>query len=354
MTELWDTGSHLETRIAGEPAAIHAVADWVREQARSAGRRLAEEAVAARRVLDLGWQGEAQQAFRTAVGRAIGAADDFGGLAERAAAELDRLGTALRQAQDAMADLRAEAEAARLDVAGTTISFPGRYPLAMPDRGSVEGIVEAWDRAAFSHRVITDRWETALAEAALVVADLADALRAMRSPLLVAGYCSALNGGTLSAGDVEGVDAVGAVLFASNVAVTGTGSAMKEGYLRSTPDRAAGVRGLGFITLGVGVAVDIDAGESVTQALVSQGAGALTVAAWSSTLTPTITAGGGVVGTAAAPGVGTVVGAGGAMALSTVSAVVAGGWVNSKVDDAFEDDEPEPEPESRGPHGSGR
>lgn len=347
----------LDTTLPGDPAAIRRSALWVREQMGVGAVEVAEETLRARDVLERGWQGEAQTAFHGAASALVRAGDALAAVAARGADEMEALAEALEIAQSRMATLRAEAAAAGLEVtAGGIAPAPGNVladsamATTVKDDSPIPGdplgleAAAAWQRASTGHRVILDLWENALARAEALVAEIAVAVRALRAPLLMAGRPSILDADAPATPD-QAVER--RILLAESAALSGLDQVHRQGSVRSGVVPRTALKVGGVATLGIGISLDMEAGESKQQAVLSQGAAAL-VSSAGAALTPFATAGGASVGSAVAPGPGTVAGGVAATAGAIALTMKASELADKLVDEQYEEDPPPPTAEDVG------
>ena len=114
----------IETRVDGSPASVDAAAAWLRDALQAALGRAADKVVSARQTAERQWQGQAGAAYAEYAADIVTVTDDQADRVARAADRFEAYGVRLRQLQERMAGLRAEASGGGLVVAGTVIAPP--------------------------------------------------------------------------------------------------------------------------------------------------------------------------------------------------------------------------------------
>ncbi|MEP7740072.1 hypothetical protein ABKW28_20695 [Nocardioides sp. 31GB23] len=344
----------VDTELKGSPDSIAAAARWLEGSLVAAVGDGGERVLAARRAASADWQGATATGFVSRMGVAVEKIDLVHDSASSAARELAAYAATLRRLQARMAEIRASARAAGLTVSayvveppGAAPSHPGPEPAGRVSPTLVDARAAALDAFA-AHQARVEAYERAGADAAAVREEWRGGVLALE------GEYRGLTGPgmALTALDIAGGLGSSAVTFhASLVRATGTEIAGQAArYLDLIPREPGGfgnhdldhwdaekIKGddiarqadeldgrakgaslkLGGALAVVGVGLDLAAGESPTQAVVSNGGGlvaAITIGATAGSVIP-------VVGTA----VGAVVGA-------SVGIVVSGA-----IDSFFED-----------------
>lgn len=253
----------LETRVEGDPAALEAYADWVRRHvaavADDAASDVADAATSGR-----AWSGAAGQAF---LDRAGGLAGALHGLASRAAEAADLLAAhaqVLRAAQAAADAVRRRAAAAGLPVVGTLVHGPGAPALLPAGAEAAAYAARAAQQEAFAAaQAEVQRIRGMLAESLPLLADAVDVYRGLvGDQWAIAAAQASLDWLTGAAARDERLLRVGRLPGGS-----------AEADRLAAAARSAKATG-GPALFGLGVAWDLQQGESLGQAVASNGAGA--------------------------------------------------------------------------------
>lgn len=350
----------IDTELTGSPDSIDAAARWLDGSLAAAVGEGGERVVAARRAASADWQGASATGFVSRMGVAVEKIDLVHDGASSAARELTAYAATLRRLQARMAEIRASARAAGLTVTAYVVEPPGAAPChpgpepvgrvsptlvdaraaALGAFAAHQARVEAYQRAATAAAAVREEWRGG-------VLALEDEYRGLTGP-----------GMALTALDVAGGFRT-AVVQANASALRTAGERLgqqADDYLElitrdprgfgnhdldhwdaqklrgadmvakaeDIETRAKGVSlKVGGALAAVGVGLDLAAGESPTQAVVSNGGGfAASVLAGAGT--------GALVGSfIPAPGVGTAVGA--------VVGAGVGVFTSGAIDSLFED-----------------
>lgn len=353
----------LTTVIPGDPAELTVVATWLRG---SLGGALdgSELTLQSARQDDGGWDGTAGDAFRTRMSTAYTHAANLNDALVTATTAIDTFALALTTAQSDAAAVREAAAAAGLTLTTTGIRAPAIWPIpAPPPPGSSAASAQSYYLAQDARSDNVAHWQAyaaasvELARITRTLAGAAEALDDVRADVEVVKVPVA---SLLSTALVDGVAGTTAPLVAGPAGRLLTAAATIESNTRlpgaslhprlfykdlddasrlraradALPDRSSTVLKTGrAVSVGVGVAfagvsvwMDLRAGESKTQATVSNFAG----------LTASIAAGGlvgGGIGTLIpVPVVGTVVGYG----VGALTGAVVGIYTSGFVDSLFE------------------
>lgn len=350
----------IDTELTGSPGSIEAAARWLEGSLAAAVGEGGERVVAARRAASADWRGASATGFVSRMGVAVAKIDLVHDGASSAARELAAYAATLRRLQARMAEIRAGARAAGLGVSGYVVeppgaapSHPGPSPVGQVSPTLVDAHAMALDAFA-AHQARVEAYQRAAAAAAAVreelrggVLALEDEYRGLTGP-----------GMALTAMDIAGGFRTAGVLANASALRTAGEQLGKQAddYLElitrdprgfGNPDldhwdaqklkgadmaaeakdvetRAKGTAlKLGGALTVVGVGLDLAAGESPTQAVVSNGGGfAASVIAGAGT--------GAFVGSfIPVPGVGTAVGA--------VVGAGVGVFTSGAIDSLFED-----------------
>lgn len=114
----------IDTFIAGNPADIRRVEDWIRTTLGTTIGNVADAAARARRIADDAWEGDASETYLDRSSEHVHAVDDFHERTSRTADVFAGLAGELSRALSDMAGIRARAAAAGLPVVGNTIGDP--------------------------------------------------------------------------------------------------------------------------------------------------------------------------------------------------------------------------------------
>lgn len=352
------------TVVDGDPTELTTIATWLRSSLGS-GVDEAGAALGSVRQDDGGWDGAAGDAFRgrmdTAYKHAIGLYDTT----QSGALGIDTFSSALRTAQTDVAAARTAAATAGLTVTATAILAPAavqpRPTTPLSDATAAQ--VQAYNTAVTAYNTNVTRWQayttastevtrigTALDTAATTLADVRADVLAVTVPtasILLAGVIDTYAGlGTAAvAGQAAHLRTLAETLEA-NIKLPGAAlnpdlfyqdlddaARLRAQAAGASDDAIRGVRAgrvfgaaTGGILTGVAIWMDIEAGESVTQATVSN------VAGFAASVGVGVAIGAGVGTLIPVPIVGTVVGA--------VAGAIVGGAVgiftSGMVDGLFE------------------
>jgi hypothetical protein len=329
----------IDTELTGSPGSIDAAARWLEGSLAAAVGEGGERVVAARRAASAGWQGASATGFVSRMGVAVAKIDLVHDGASSAARELASYAATLRRLQARMAEIRAGARAAGLGVSGYVVeppgpapSHPGPSPVGQVSPTLVDAHADALDAFA-AHQARVEAYQRAAAAAAAVREELRGGVLALE------GEYRGLTGPgmTLTAVDIAGgFRAAGVLANASALRTAGEQLGKQaDDYLelitrdprgfgnhdldhwdaqklrgadmadeaKEVEARAKGTAlKLGGALAVVGVGLDLAAGESPTQAVVSNGGGlvaAVTIGATAGSVIPVVgTAVGAVVGAA--------------------------------------------------------
>jgi uncharacterized protein YukE len=365
-----------DTFLGGDPSALDGAARWLRSTFGDEVARLGTVVHRQRSALTGDWEGSAAESFgarATTLGRV---SDDVHAGAVACAQVLTGLADALHHALTRLSTVRADAAAAGLAVSGTVIERPADAPPppTTAPTSEAEAVAQAtaadayaasmaaaavWDRARSETTEAFADWHGAL-ESAGDLWDHHDAdMAGFLGDLSYAGWATGL---TLNTMDVLRGEAAEQRALAANLradaesllqdrsslirtedrghfgqltddaleadhAAANTANAVRDAKL---PRALAGVGGTVTVAAtGVGILVDIHAGESVPQAVTSNVAGAVAGVAFGHG----VGAAAGAISGSSEPGAGTLVGAG-------IGSVVGGSavsiGVSGAVDSLFE------------------
>lgn len=289
----------IDTHVAGQPEDLRAAAAFLTEVLAEALTQVADTAAAERRTLAEGWEGEGGQAFQDRATLLARIADEVAREAAAAGRELERLAATLSQVRLELAAVRAEAATAGLEVRGERI---------LPPAPSSAATVEAYLAAQSRTEACLAHWGQVLATASSWAETNATSLVQATSGLLVSTYTAALRSrvGVVMAAQSdflndqsqrlagyaeELVDHVRSGRLApyerfyddyDDLVSRGrqaADDAAKAADVAAKPRLPAGLRGafalVGPAAAAYGVYDDLQHGESVQQAVVSQGGGLL-------------------------------------------------------------------------------
>lgn len=292
----------MRTHIEGDPSQIEAAATYLRIALADGARDIGDVSAAQRNALADAWEGEAGSAFGGQARALAIAADDLTTATDRAANDLDMLAAALRSTHHEMRELRTRALAAGLSVTDTDVLAPLQSNL---DPARAFGDLAPWSsyevyaELADRHEQILDLWQAALDAAAATLRSRAESLALVGANLLSGAFSVSLLGihrsimqrqaqwlGTEAdrlahlAGEHMNLAREGRVRagYGEYDDLMNRSTAAREASeaARNVPDPKFPSRfctSLGVLTTGYGVYADIQAGESPTQAVVSQGVG---------------------------------------------------------------------------------
>jgi uncharacterized protein YukE len=178
----------IETRIDGRPADLSAAAAYLTEVLGDGIDQLADRVTRERSAATGGWRGQAADAFADRAAALACSADGVAASARTIGREVQALADVLEGVQAAMAGVRAEARAAGLHVTGTVIQQPApalsfvgsatNGPLPIIAYGAARG------RAAELHQA----WGTALTESAHTLDSQRVTVAQVTRDLLAGGY----------------------------------------------------------------------------------------------------------------------------------------------------------------------
>ncbi|WP_061964283.1 hypothetical protein [Demequina aurantiaca] len=329
-----------DTQIEGSPAAIEAVATYLRTTLSGASSTWAGDVASGRTKASGAWSGETAEAFAGRLGTAKKAITSFGDETDAVAAAVSKLATGLTNAQQKMTDARATASAGGLTVSGTKIHGPGNAPAtqfattapytqtpASTAAGSAYSKkVKAWNTSVQQATSGFDMWQEALDAFSATWSEKGSNLTSVTTGLLTGGISAgaianttyqlkgvrALNLDRLASAEATLAQMVkdGRVVvpksayygmaddaLAARTAATSADDLLKDG-VRVGSKLSKGLLVLGIAGTGYGIYDDIQHGESVAQAATSNVGGFLAgVGA------------GAAIGSFIAPPAGTIVGA---------------------------------------------
>ena len=356
-TGLSDRGGAIETHVPGDPEAFHALASYLRESIGSRLEGLGNEVADQRSELADSWHGEAGAAFGQRAGTLVTACDQVYPQVLAGAHEIDSLGDTLRTVQQSLAGVRASASAAGCPVSGTLILRPvhplkpGEIVSNIFDLTPEEHAQDAaFATAAETADEVWAQWYDRVNDAGgfiatraadivgflsdLITAAATNGLRAISSSILtkqsdwlteriaqnerhMAHYSAYLE----KTGDrsiVFNHDLLGRENIDLRYAAEAAEAAAKDPHLPFAVRGSLGT--LGALATGVGIYADVHDGESIGQAVTSQGAGLVLG-------TGSAVGAGMLAGSFIAPGLGTVGGAvvvGGAELIAGTAGAVLG------------------------------
>lgn len=360
----------LDTEIKGSPQQVNAAADWLTSTLVTGLDDAADDVRTARNRGE-SWGEDAGDAFRSRLGTTADTIDDISSDAGNVGRKVREWSTELKKCQDDMTQVRADAEAGGLTVSGFVVQDPGPGP-ARPDpttlydtQAEADAAWAPWNAHQDKVRVWNDcvgeagrvrrRYETACQDLLDQVDGYDYALAAVNAESLageMARHIERFNYKMRLASAVEllETDAANALRDLQNAPPGSLGDRVSE-WQRIEGERAAALRDLenpharppasdspsrlgragrllGPLGLVVGVASDLDEGESLTQAVVSQGGGALAGAAAG--------AGVGALIGSIVPGPGTAVGAVVGGVIGGAASIVTGAFGDGFIDSLFE------------------
>ncbi|QZY28789.1 WXG100 family type VII secretion target [Nocardioides coralli] len=151
----------IETEIEGSPASIRSAAGWLSGSLRPAVERGGEALVAARRTASADWRGETAEAFTGAMSRAVTQTDRVEDAVRMVRDAFDDYADTLQRCQQRMAEIREQARAAGLTVAGSTVLPPGDGPAhpGTPPAAPTAGQAAAWDATVAAYNAHQERIE---------------------------------------------------------------------------------------------------------------------------------------------------------------------------------------------------
>ncbi len=318
-----------DTRLDGDPASIEAGATWIRSTVAASTSALADVAAQVRGESGAAWDSTAGAAYVAELGVLARAADDTSAVAERVAGDVEVLAGRLRAAQGLMELARSAARAGGLRVRGTLIDPPEAGVAGQPFLPVEDAAERAWQRAMMLADEAEADWDAAV-EAVRPAAAKVEALHTLlltvfvglselpahvgvraweRSGLrawehskthwgrLLGGLID--EGGHLRVGPAD-LDLAVDRLRAAERGVEAAKGRSRLGASAATPTVRAGFGALNTLVVAYSTYDDLQHGESVGQAVASNGGGLLgSIAAG---------AGAGALGTSWAGPPGTVVG----------------------------------------------
>lgn len=138
-------GGGVDTEIEGDPGSIGEAGTWLGHTLAPAVDTAGDRANDARRLAASGWTSDAGDGFAGTMRRAANAADDLHGTVEGMAHDLRDFAADLRRCQERMADVRSTAKGKGLTVAGFVVQDPGPGPArpTMPSADASDAEVRA-------------------------------------------------------------------------------------------------------------------------------------------------------------------------------------------------------------------
>lgn len=357
----------MDTRLDGSPAAIHAVASWLSGTVVPAVDGYVDDAVDARSTALAQWGGTAADEFGATALSLTESTAEVTGIAGTVAAAVTTLGDSLRLTLDDLAHARETAQAGGLSVSGTTITPPAEIDAWLRGRTGPatsetqltalvvewEALVEVWNSCVDIVDAALERWQRAVEQMQRVWEEQSAALTSTAGDTLaLVGELGAVavvawNRSMQSATALSQADELARHLAALNDRgriltdashyydlMDRHAAALREAD-ELAPSRTVSPRGvriaggaLAVATTGYSIYADIQDGESVAQAVTSNGVGlGASLAAGAAT--------GALIGTAIpVPIVGTVAGA----VVGTVVGGVVGIVSSGVIDGLFEGD----------------
>lgn len=114
----------IETKVEGSTASVDRVASWLRQSLKARVDDASEDVLAAKRLADRSWLGDSGDAYAGYAKDIVSVTDEHVRRIERAAGKFDAYSARLQRIQTRMAELRGDARAGGLTVAGTTVQQP--------------------------------------------------------------------------------------------------------------------------------------------------------------------------------------------------------------------------------------
>ncbi|MGN5239682.1 hypothetical protein [Rhodococcus sp. SJ-3] len=314
----------IDTFIDGDPADISRIGDWLRHRLAQAIETTGDDAVAARRIANDAWDGDASEEFLREATALVHSIDVFRAGVLDVAGHFDQIAAALTSVPAEMAEICDRAAAAGLSVVCNTIADPAPQSdetvlLAYNDAAAAAQDVHArWARevAAVANRWASDAWAASFTTSTgldYLTAELKQAVHGLaeRADDLTRQSRQSMQF-VVDLPDGTPYDEVRRLYGAAQGTADDLASTTaKHTQLADVPGRLA--IGTGTLSLVAGVGIDYyGGGESLEQAVVSNSAG----------LGASIVAGA-LIGSAL-PGLGTL---GGALA-GTVAGIFASGGVD--------------------------
>ncbi|GAB2770766.1 hypothetical protein GCM10027020_24710 [Nocardioides salsibiostraticola] len=287
----------IDTAIEGDPAQIEEAATFLRVVVAGGATGLADSSARQRNQLTSGWEGEAGTAFGDRARLLSTCGDDLGAAAERTARALESLATGLRIAQAALLAIRREALESHLLVTGTVV----RAPLNEAPVGMAFGPDSTFAALQRRHDLVVSTWDQALELTAVEVRRNAETLTLATANLMSVAYTTYLVGLNSSIlrrhaehfGDEalrlraqvaaqidryrDGRVRIDLGEYDELMDRIHTAQTLAQDSATATHEAPRGIGriggALGLITGAYAVALDMQDGESATQAVVSQGTG---------------------------------------------------------------------------------
>lgn len=294
-----------DTRLDGDPASVDALAGWIRSTLAANSAALADVVTRVRAGSSAAWASEAGRAYVAELAHLVGAADETALVAEQVARELEALAAGLRASQLLMETARGAARAGGLRVVGTLIDPPETGVVGPPFLPVQDAAERTWRRAVDLADQADAQWAEAVATFRPVGARVVE-LHAMLLTIFVglselpahlgvrawerAGlrvwehsrqHWGAITDGMLDEG--RGLRGVGAdelahardMLRDTEYGVADAEARATLGASPLTSKVRLGFGALNLLAAGYGTYDDLQRGESVEQAVVSNGGGVL-------------------------------------------------------------------------------
>lgn len=318
----------VNTLIDGDPGDIARVGDWVREVLATAVSAAGDEAASARRRAGDAWDGEASEFYLDVASRFVHEIDGFHGRVLEVANRFHAMASALRGAQDGMADICDDAASAGLRVHNGLVEDPpphadsemrDAYDTAQTRAGeihaewiaAVTSLTSSWTNEAWAATFTTTTLiDTASNNAALTARHLLASRDKLETLALGSGRQALALSGT--------ADFAEAFAKVRSMFDEVAGIPDKAADLKSFASRLG--KASGAIGMIAGVGLDVHSGESLEQAVVSNGTGLAAGIAASS-------AAGALIGSWV-PGIGTLAGGFAGALIGTATGIFASGGVD--------------------------
>ncbi|WP_241384181.1 hypothetical protein [Rhodococcus sp. CH91] len=201
----------IDTFVAGDPAAILRVGDRLRRTVAVALEAAADDAAAARRSADDGWDGEASDRYLREASRLVVRIDTVHGEILEVAVVFDRISAALSSVLDDMAAIRRRASAAGLMVVCDVIGDP--------PPGSDPSVIRAYDECAAAAEDVHARWAREVA--AVTHRWTSKAWAATFT--ITTGLAASIVAGSLAGAAVPFIGPVGGALIGTTVGIMTSG-----------------------------------------------------------------------------------------------------------------------------------